>query len=215
MIDDHIISARLRRHRVRFPAAAGSLPRLARSYAQMLHDDVMRGYIHPPRMIVIPGEGAVCPAIVTKGSSILNVWRSRSITPPTSKTMMCGPLASTASRREPGPSAARLVTLIICPPLPPGLPPPSRARRQMRGVMRPVLSKPEPIPSRKPQRPATMLPHPQSCVAAISSLGIPPTHSYRACAALVSDRHHTARPFLETIIGRSRLKMTPVSFRVA
>ena len=75
----------------------------------------------PPSISVMPGEGAVCPAIVTFGSVIRSVWRSRSMTPPTSNTMMRGSAAASAARNEPSPSLASVVTLMMRPPRPPGV----------------------------------------------------------------------------------------------
>src|SRR6185503_9323544 len=75
----------------------------------------------PPSISVIPGEGAVCPAIVTFGSVMRSVWRSRSMTPPTSKTMMRGSPRASAARNEPSPSLASEVTLTMRPPRPPGV----------------------------------------------------------------------------------------------
>ena len=43
------------------------------------------------------------------------------MTPPTSKTTMRGPLVSSASLKEPGPSVCRFVTRMIFPPRPPGV----------------------------------------------------------------------------------------------
>jgi hypothetical protein len=50
------------------------------------------------------------PATVTKGSEITSGFALRSMTPATSKTMMRGPLVSSAARKEPGPSAPSVVT---------------------------------------------------------------------------------------------------------
>ena len=59
----------------------------------------------PPRMSVMPGDGAVWPAMVRYGSVILTVCPPRSMTPPTSNTMMRGPGVSTAAPNDPGPDA--------------------------------------------------------------------------------------------------------------
>ena len=53
--------------------------------------------------MVIPPPGAVCPAIVTKGLVIFNPLPLRSIVPPTRKTHVRAPLASTHARRLPVP----------------------------------------------------------------------------------------------------------------
>jgi hypothetical protein len=70
-------------------------------------------------MIVIPGLGAVCPAMVRKGSVIESIVLLSLMTPPTSNTTMRGPLVSNASRREPAPDASKFVTRMIWPPKPP------------------------------------------------------------------------------------------------
>ena len=75
----------------------------------------------PPRMSVMPGDGAVWPAMVTKGSLMMSRARLRSMMPPTSNTMMRGPGVCRASSSDPGPKSARLVTLMIAPPRPPGV----------------------------------------------------------------------------------------------
>src|SRR5689334_13259334 len=75
----------------------------------------------PARMRVMPGEGAVCPAIVRKGSAITSGFMFRSMTPATSNTTIRGPLVSIAARNEPGPSGLRLVTRRILPPRPAGV----------------------------------------------------------------------------------------------
>jgi hypothetical protein len=56
-----------------------------------------------------------------KGSVILMLWRPRSMIPATSNTTVRGPFAVAASRNEPGPLLARLVTRNTRPPLPPGV----------------------------------------------------------------------------------------------
>ena len=68
---------------------------------------------------VMPGLGAVWPAMVRKGWRISSGRPFMSITPPTSKTTVRGPGVSMAAFKEPGPSAARVVTRRIWPPLPP------------------------------------------------------------------------------------------------
>src|SRR5688500_9993930 len=70
----------------------------------------------PPRR-VMPGDGAVCPATVTYGLEITRFAPTRMV-PETSKMMTRGPLAASASRREPGPALLRLVTRMISPPRP-------------------------------------------------------------------------------------------------
>ena len=75
----------------------------------------------PPRRMVMPGDGAVWPAMVTNGSSMTRPDFSRSIAPPTSNTMMRGPFMASAAARLPGPSFASVVTLRILPPLPPSV----------------------------------------------------------------------------------------------
>src|SRR5690554_46606 len=65
---------------------------------------------------VMPGEGAVCPAMVMRGCLISTSPR---MTPATSNTTMRGPSAAAAAARLPGPSESRLVTLITRPPQPP------------------------------------------------------------------------------------------------
>src|SRR3990167_3508735 len=75
----------------------------------------------PPLMKVTPGDGAVWPAMVRNGSRMARTLPPRSMIPPTSKTTIRGPFVSTASRNEPGPSAARVVTRMILPPRPPGV----------------------------------------------------------------------------------------------
>src|SRR5260370_40283143 len=70
-------------------------------------------------MIVIPGSGAVCPAIVRCGFVTINDWPPKSITPPTSKTTSRGRSSSRALRNEPGPSASRVVTRRTTPSTPP------------------------------------------------------------------------------------------------
>ena len=75
----------------------------------------------PPRINVIPGAGAVCPAIVKNGSVIISVCSCRSITPPTSNTTMRGPVSANAADNEPAPFNASVVTRKIFPPRPPGV----------------------------------------------------------------------------------------------
>ena len=75
----------------------------------------------PPRRMVMPGEGAVWPAMVTCGWVMVSEDLSRSIAPPTSNTMIRGPSRSSASARLPGPSLASVVTRTICPPAPPSV----------------------------------------------------------------------------------------------
>ena len=53
--------------------------------------------------------------------SIRTERRSRSMTPPTSKTTMRGPGVPSASRSDPGPVGASVVTRRISPPRPPGV----------------------------------------------------------------------------------------------
>ena len=50
-------------------------PGLARPHADVLHDHVVRDDVDPPRMSVMPGDGAVCPAMVRYGSAIFTVRR--------------------------------------------------------------------------------------------------------------------------------------------
>ena len=68
---------------------------------------------------VMPGEGAVWPAMVRKGWRISSLPPPMSMTPPTSTTTTRGPGVSIAAFKDPGPSAAKVVTRRICPPLPP------------------------------------------------------------------------------------------------
>src|SRR5690349_10176126 len=75
----------------------------------------------PPRLSVMPGDGAVCPATVIFGSRNTISFLLRSMMPPTSNTTMRGPLALTASAKEPGPDPASVVTRMIFPPRPPGV----------------------------------------------------------------------------------------------
>ena len=73
----------------------------------------------PPRSRVTPGEGAVWPAMVIRGSTISRLSPWRSMAPATSKTTILGPLRATAWRRDPGPRDLRLVTCTMSPPRPP------------------------------------------------------------------------------------------------
>jgi len=120
MVDDDVVGLGPGgRDAVRFPAAAPGLPGVSGTDVMCCTRTswvVMRTL---PRMRVMPGDGAVCPAMVTKGSSMTSVLCSKSITPPTSKTTRRGPCASSAARSEPGPSASRFVTRRMCPSSPP------------------------------------------------------------------------------------------------
>ena len=75
----------------------------------------------PPRIRVMPGDGAVWPAMVRKGSVMSSVVSPMSITPATSNTTIRGPRVSIAARKEPGPAGLRLVTRTIAPPRPPAV----------------------------------------------------------------------------------------------
>ncbi len=70
--------------------------------------------------IQMPSPGAVWPAIVIYGLDMVRSFSSV-IMPETRKITIRGPLASIASRKLPGPSSLRLVTLKILPPRPPGV----------------------------------------------------------------------------------------------
>jgi hypothetical protein len=119
--DDIVRLGTIGRDAVRFPAAAPGLLCITRTDTNVLQKDVVGGDKDPPRMSVMPGDGEVCPATVTNGSSMVNVRWARSITPPTSNTTMRGPWACSAACSEPGPSASRLVTVSTRPPCPPSV----------------------------------------------------------------------------------------------
>jgi hypothetical protein len=72
--------------------------------------------IAAPR-IMMPGDGAVCPAIVRRS---LRIMRSavRRMVPDTSNTQTRGPVASMQALREPAPLAFTLVTRWTVPPRP-------------------------------------------------------------------------------------------------
>ena len=74
-----------------------------------------------PAISVMPGDGAVWPAMVRNGSVILISCRSRSMTPPTSNTTMRGPASRAPRAASPGPLGASVVTRMILPPRPPGV----------------------------------------------------------------------------------------------
>jgi hypothetical protein len=65
VIDDHVPRAD-GRERVGFPAAHPRLAVDAGADADVADDHVVRLHVDPPRMKVIPGEGAVWPAMVRR-----------------------------------------------------------------------------------------------------------------------------------------------------
>lgn len=78
----------------------------------------------PAFVRVMPGSGAVCPAMVMNGEDSV-ISRDSLITPPTEKTQVRGPRASAHARRLPLPRSERFVTLkmvvrgmLRCRPLP-------------------------------------------------------------------------------------------------
>lgn len=66
----------------------------------------------PPLIKVIPGDGAVSPAIVRFGCRMRMMRLFKSMTPATLKTTTRGPVALIAALSEPGPEAPRCVTVI-------------------------------------------------------------------------------------------------------
>ncbi len=74
----------------------------------------------PPPRSMIPGDGAVCPAIVMFGFLMLRSPPIR-IVPDTSNTHTRGPLALTQARSDPSPLSFRFVTLYTLPPRPAGV----------------------------------------------------------------------------------------------
>ena len=95
--------------------------RISRAHPNMLNDYIISSHNNSLLIMLMPGDGAVCPAIVTSGFLIIKGLRSRSITPPTSKTIIRGPSSSNAALKVPGPSFSNEVTRIIFPPFPPSV----------------------------------------------------------------------------------------------
>ena len=73
----------------------------------------------PPLMRVMPGLGAVSPAMVTWEFEIFSERPPRSITPATANSITRGPLAAMASANEPAPLDASVVTRMTLPSAPP------------------------------------------------------------------------------------------------
>src|SRR5258705_1486078 len=71
-------------------------------------------------MSCMPPPGAVCPAIVMYGF-VISIRDCSTMVPPTRKTQVRGPLASTHARSDPPPRSLSLLTPITTPPRPPTL----------------------------------------------------------------------------------------------
>ena len=74
MIDDHAVRPTVEMESSSQPPRAAC--RRAWPNADVLNDHVMARMSMPPRMIVIPGEGAVWPAIGDNGSEMTRVFLS-------------------------------------------------------------------------------------------------------------------------------------------